>query len=81
MVNALYYRRLITTRKGYIGTAPYETNPGDAVCILRGSSLPVILRPSNQSVVIGAAYVHGIMYGEAIGPLDRELLREADKCT
>lgn len=77
-VDACYFRRVFTTPKGYAGVAPCETEPGDYLCILRGSTLPVILRrvslggdeksigsgySSGDWSLIGAAYVHGIMDG------------------
>ncbi len=37
-------RQLITTAKGLIGFGPLYTMPGDLVCVLRGCSVPLILR-------------------------------------
>lgn len=54
------------TSNGYIGTGPLSTGAGDKVAILSGFAAPLILRaigPHRQ--VVGAAYIHGIMQGEA----------------
>lgn len=78
--NATLGRRFVTTAKGYIGLATRESRAGDVVAILGGGAVPFILRPmpsvpAAQAVlgltdglffqVIGDAYVHGIMDGEA----------------
>ncbi|MCJ1258430.1 hypothetical protein MMC24_006263 [Lignoscripta atroalba] len=40
-----WHRRLITTRKGYIGIAPRQVRQGDKVCVLWGCCTPLVLRP------------------------------------
>jgi hypothetical protein len=41
--------------------------PTDCICVLLGATVPLILRhQENHYVLIGEAYVHGFMYGEAI---------------
>ncbi|KAI1734354.1 heterokaryon incompatibility protein-domain-containing protein [Xylaria scruposa] len=71
MGHGMNFKRLITTDRGYLGTAPYETQSGDIVTILLGSPVPIILRPlsSGMCSVVGAAYISGIMDGESIGQL------------
>jgi hypothetical protein len=47
---------------------PENTLAGDVVTLLEGGKVPVILRPfkdSSDFQMIGEAYVHGVMYGEA----------------
>jgi len=64
-------RRVITTTKGFVGTA-LEQSCGDVVCVILGFKLPVILRPCNisqQFEVIGESYIHGLMDGEAMEDL------------
>ena len=59
-------RMFFVTSNGYIGTGPLSTGAGDKVAILSGFAAPLILRaigPHRQ--VVGAAYIHGIMQGEA----------------
>lgn len=65
-------RSFFTTEEGYIGLAPKATRPGDQVCILLGSSRPLVLRPTArlQFQVVGECYIHGLANGEALlGPL------------
>jgi hypothetical protein len=60
-------RRLITTTTGYIGLAPSGVKRGDKVCVLLGCHVPLILRPMGDHFqVIGDAYIHGVMHGEAV---------------
>jgi hypothetical protein len=58
------------SRLGYIGLGPAHLSPGDQICILCGAIVPFLLRPRRDSkskyLVIGEAYVHGIMDGEYI---------------
>jgi len=59
------FRRMILTKKGYLGLVPAETEKGDLVCILLGGDMPFILRPEGSYYkVVGEAYIHGIMDGE-----------------
>ncbi|KAF8851221.1 hypothetical protein BDZ45DRAFT_155158 [Acephala macrosclerotiorum] len=57
--------------KRLFGLAPTSAQEGDLICILFGCSVPVILRrvgpPDDHFYyLIGEAYVHGIMDGEAL---------------
>jgi hypothetical protein len=70
-------RRLFHTSKGYLGLGPALLQAGDLVCVLAGGAIPFVLRqdlrssPSKRRFkLVGEAYVHGIMHGEA-----------ADRCT
>ncbi|KAK3983898.1 heterokaryon incompatibility protein-domain-containing protein [Cladorrhinum sp. PSN332] len=111
-------RRFFITRKGYIGLGPQDTNPGDSLSVVSGSTVPFILRklrhpitcidaavetligsddqmtqaaaremggsrqPRGRRVcnaehrdcyqLIGDAYVHGIMDGEAVDAKGRD---------
>ena len=62
--------RLMTTMDGDIGWAHPLALPGDGVFLLRGCSMPVILRELNDDQyplsfqVVGDAYIHGVMQGE-----------------
>lgn len=59
------YRRMMRTDTGYIGLAPRTTEVGDRVALLKGASVPILLRPNGDTWInVGEAYVHGIMYGE-----------------
>jgi hypothetical protein len=63
--------KFCVSRKGYYGTVPAAAEAGDLICVLHGCCVPLILRkapssPPDHFVMIGAAYVHGIMDGEVI---------------
>ena len=67
-------RKLITTEGGYVGLALETVEQGDAVAVLLGCSMPIVLRKVVEAEdgdvrwrVIGECYVHGIMRGEAMG--------------
>ena len=50
---------------GHIGFGPKCTVAGDQIYLLIGSDLPFVLRPAGSKFeLVGACYVHGIMYGE-----------------
>lgn len=59
-------RRPFFSNSGHVGLAPARAEPGDCICIIYGSPVPYILRASTKGkfVLIGEAYVHGIMDGE-----------------
>ncbi|KAI0020218.1 heterokaryon incompatibility protein-domain-containing protein [Xylariomycetidae sp. FL0641] len=59
---------------GHIGTAPDEADPDDIAVVLFGSRVPLILRPLNDGtfLLMGAAYVNGVMYGERIDEAERK---------
>ena len=72
-------RRLMTTERGYIGWAPddmygtdiEQTRHGDLIAILFGCSTPIVVRPKGSHFqVLGEAYVHGMMEGEAMDFLE-----------
>ncbi|OQN97874.1 hypothetical protein B0A48_16185 [Cryoendolithus antarcticus] len=66
----LVNRRLFKTRDGKLGLGPQAMRPGDSITALRGSDLPVILRPYEQEFrFIGFSYVNGLMYGETVPAL------------
>lgn len=69
--NACANRCLLGTSKGYIGIAG-ACEPQDLVCILFGADVPFILRrKGSQYILIGEAYIHGIMDGEAVAEFER----------
>lgn len=70
MINACYHRSFFATRDGRIGLGPKTIEQGDVVAVLFGATFPVILRPVNnhngEHELVGVAYVHGMMAGEAV---------------
>jgi len=62
-------RRGILLENGLVGTGPRTVEIGDALVIFKGARFPYILRRKEESdtlhwTLVGAAYIHGIMYGE-----------------
>ncbi|KAI9736077.1 MAG: hypothetical protein M1818_006253 [Claussenomyces sp. TS43310] len=68
-------RRFFISKKGYIGLAPANAQIGDMVSIIHGGNVPYVLRrkaveiPGGENIphweLVGDAYVHGLMDGEA----------------
>jgi hypothetical protein len=75
-----YGRRPFCTSKGHIGIGPSEMAAGDLLYILIGAHVPYILRPDTHGRLrlIGEAYVHGIMDGEAME--DEQPIDVIDMC-
>lgn len=61
-------RRLFVTRNGYIGLGAKSLQTGDKVFVFPGGLVPFVLRMSTEGYyrLVGEAYVHGIMRGEAL---------------
>lgn len=60
-------RTFCTTKKGLMGWVPKLSRPEDIVAVLTGGRVPFILRPHEGCYeVLGDAYIHGIMDGEAL---------------
>lgn len=59
-------RGFATTRNGYISLVPPVAQIRDQVAILFGSTVPYVIRKvQNGHLLIGDAFVQGVMYGEA----------------
>lgn len=57
------------TKMGYAGLMPGDVRTGDEVCVFTGGGVPFVLRRTGVGetyTLVGAAYVHGLMYGEAM---------------
>ncbi|KAK1966578.1 hypothetical protein LY78DRAFT_42103 [Colletotrichum sublineola] len=61
-------RRFFRTAEGRFCMAPREARVGDVICVLLGSEVPFVIRPTRRGMyeMIGEAYVSGIMDGEAL---------------
>ena len=69
-------RGFSTTRTGYIGLVPPCAQVGDLVVVIFGATVPyVVRRVQSGYLLVGDAFVHGLMYGEALG---RQDLRPVD---
>jgi Heterokaryon incompatibility protein (HET) len=72
--SVVWNRSLFLTKSGRVGLGPSNVQVGDAIAILFGCSVPVVLRPTQREPkqaeshyrIVGQAYVHGIMNGEAL---------------
>jgi hypothetical protein len=76
-------RRFMTTMGGRLGWGidnmfgddEKQVKSGDKVAIIFGCSTPIVIRPYGSHFhVLGEAYIHGLMDGEALG------LLESGKC-
>lgn len=66
-----------TNRKRLLGHGPKGLLPGDIVCVIKGALTPFLLREDTSSTehgeidqrwrLVGACFVHGVMYGEGLG--------------
>jgi len=66
---ACYRRKFFSTRGGKIGIGLLFLQPGNKVCVFRTAKMPLILRKGSSQEFYelhGAAYIPGIMYGEAL---------------
>jgi hypothetical protein len=60
-------RKVFSTKTGRLGLGPSVLKEGDICCVLFGAPVPFILRRVNSSFkIVGEAYIHGIMKGEAV---------------
>ena len=63
-------RCFLVTRNGYFGLGPWIARPGDLCCVLLGATVPFVLRSADDQgtrhKLVGEAYVHGLMRGEAV---------------
>ena len=64
----LVRRRLFNTKGRLLGLGSASLEAGDEVWILADAAMPYVLRPSGNGRyrLVAAAYVHGIMHGEAV---------------
>jgi hypothetical protein len=71
---------LFVTEKGYLGMASVTLEVGDEAWALAGGHVPLILRPTGTSgdefQLVGEAYIHGVMQGEAVSDVQEGDLRE-----
>lgn len=67
MDGSMLNRRIAIGSQGHICNVPMQVECSDMIAIVNGCPCPLILRPCGDTYnLIGTAYVHGIMYGEAM---------------
>ncbi|KAL8993763.1 MAG: hypothetical protein Q9169_006109, partial [Polycauliona sp. 2 TL-2023] len=60
-------RKFCITQKRYMGWCPFNTEPGDRICILFGGQTPYVVRKEGAGYrLLGEAYIHGVMHGEVL---------------
>lgn len=61
-------RRLCTTRNGHVGMAPLRARRQDAICVLFGCSVPLVLREQSGGhyQFVGECFLDGFMNGEIL---------------
>ncbi|KAK5120890.1 hypothetical protein LTR85_005957 [Meristemomyces frigidus] len=67
-------RAFSVTSYGQFALSPLGTRAGDDIVVFPGVPMPLVLRRQSQEmtwVIIGPAYVHGFMDGEAMAGLER----------
>jgi hypothetical protein len=67
LVNLCTPRRRCITSTGFLGQVPLHAQEDDVIVIPMGSAVPFVLRPRQARYqLIGQAYIHGVMMGEAL---------------
>ena len=68
--SSMINRRFVLSDLGHYINAPMWTKVGDKIIVLNSCPCPLVLRRHHSDpscyTIVGSAYVHGIMYGEAI---------------
>lgn len=68
-------RRFLRTRNGRMALGPSGVAAGDVICVVLQRSTPLVLRQDTAREegyqLVGACYVHGVMYGEGVRELSR----------
>ncbi|GIZ48050.1 hypothetical protein CKM354_001112500 [Cercospora kikuchii] len=64
-ITVAFRRRYFRTAAGLVGCGPGIMKKGDVIVVPENASLPCVLSPvGEQYLLLGVAYVHGIMHGE-----------------
>jgi len=68
-------RQFLRTQEGRMALGPGGVVAGDVICVVLGCSTPLVLRPDpvreGEYQLVGASYVHGVMYGEGVRELSQ----------
>lgn len=75
-------RRICTTAAGYMGSFTNDTDHRDLIAIFEGFPMPFVIRPEGDAILlVGNAYVHGVMDSELICSIGSDDLDEAQVST
>lgn len=69
----MHKRAVFVTHSGFVGVGPKALQKGDIVVVPLGASVPFVLRKTERKgryTLVVDCFVHGIMYGEILKPLD-----------
>lgn len=70
-------RKVFYTKNGHLGVGPMAMRSGDIISILFGAREPFTLRPAgDQYILVGEAYLYGLMHGEVISTWKKGQLRD-----
>ena len=76
--NRMSGRRFFTSGDtlGIMGLGPARAKLRDHICLLMGCDIPILLRSEGDHfVLVGEAYIHGFMQGEAESDIQNRKLR------
>jgi hypothetical protein len=68
-------RRFCFSERGYVGLVPPFAQTGNLICVMLGAQAPLVIRrvepmakerEGTRYHLVGEAYLHGLMYGEAL---------------
>ncbi|CAJ2513567.1 Uu.00g016860.m01.CDS01 [Anthostomella pinea] len=82
-VDGAYGRRFAVSAAGRLCLLPPLTEAGDLICIPFGAQTPFVIRQRDTTAgkggdeLVGEAFVEGVMYGEAMGIGEEEMIRLA----
>jgi hypothetical protein len=69
-----FHMRVATTKTGHVGMVPQQARAGDIVVVIKGVSVPMIIRRSKAEeesfILVGQAYFYGFMQGEVFLNMD-----------
>ncbi|KAL9106257.1 MAG: hypothetical protein Q9227_008725 [Pyrenula ochraceoflavens] len=67
-LTTMWGRYIVSLDRYSFAMCPHTTLPGDGVYILHGSTVPIVLRPTEggKYTLVGPCFVDGIMYGESV---------------
>ena len=59
---------LVLSQKGHMGWVPLCCQPSGSICIFFGGKVPFVVRKVDEQshILLGPAYVEGLMWGEAL---------------
>jgi hypothetical protein len=78
-IRACHHRRVFGTRNGYVGLGPGAMEADDVVAVFFGFPTPFILRRvDDYYLLVGEAYVYGIMRGEVLQMCQRGEIEEEE---